>query len=159
MTQKSVVFSTPEDEFISIVKSSKSYSECCRKLGISSRGRQSPNLIKTRCRELGINERAFFSAHNTACNVKYSLDEILVENSKYKSTNKLKARLIKEGRMENKCSMCGNRGVQNGKPLVLEMHHINGICNDNRIENLALLCPNCHSQTDTYCGKNKKTSC
>lgn len=39
MTQKSVVFSTPEDEFISIVKSSKSYSECCRKLGISSRGR------------------------------------------------------------------------------------------------------------------------
>lgn len=43
------------------------------------------------------------------------------------------------------------------KPISLQLDHINGINNDHRLENLRLLCPNCHSQTDTYCGRNKKT--
>jgi hypothetical protein len=45
--------------------------------------------------------------------------------------------------------------VWNNKKLVLHIEHINGISNDNRIENLCFLCPNCHSQTDTYGGRNK----
>lgn len=55
--------------------------------------------------------------------------------------------------MEYRCSICGNTGEWNSKKLVLQLDHINGIHNDNRIENLRLLCPNCHSQTDTFCGK------
>ena len=43
-----------------------------------------------------------------------------------------------------------------GKEIPLQVHHINGNNTDNRVENLQILCPNCHAQTDTYCGKNKK---
>jgi hypothetical protein len=46
----------------------------------------------------------------------------------------------------------------NNKGLVLQLDHINGVHNDNRVENLRILCPNCHSQTDTFCAKNIKKS-
>ena len=55
------------------------------------------------------------------------------------------------------CCMCGLSEWINGK-LVLELDHINGDHTDNRIENLRYLCPNCHSQTDTFRGRNKNTS-
>lgn len=53
------------------------------------------------------------------------------------------------------CECCGNDGEWLGKKISLQLDHINGINNDNRIENLRFLCPNCHSQTDTFGGKNK----
>ena len=84
-----------------------------------------------------------------------SLDEILVEDSSYDCTSSLKKRLFKEGVKEQKCECCGISEWL-GKPIALELHHINGVHNDNRIENLQILCPNCHSQTNNYCGKNAK---
>lgn len=56
------------------------------------------------------------------------------------------------------CSVCFCEPFHNGKPLTLELDHINGISNDNRIENLRWICPNCHSQTTTYKGKNKRNN-
>ena len=82
-------------------------------------------------------------------------DEILVEDSPHKDTTSLKKRLIKEGLLENRCSVCGINDKWNGNPLVLHLDHINGKNNDNRLHNLRMLCPNCHSQTGTYCGRNK----
>ena len=68
----------------------------------------------------------------------------------------LKKRLVVEGLLEPKCAVCGiNRW--RGKPLSLELDHINGDRHDNRLENLRLLCPNCHSQTETYSGRNAKS--
>lgn len=84
------------------------------------------------------------------------LEDVLVENSTYTTSSRLKARLLKAGRLKEECSSCGNGPEWNGKPLSLQLDHINGINNDNRIENLRILCPNCHSQTDTYSGKNAK---
>lgn len=55
------------------------------------------------------------------------------------------------------CSICGLGTVWNNKPLTLEVDHINGRCHNNVIENIRLLCPNCHSQTDTYKAKNIKS--
>lgn len=91
-------------------------------------------------------------------NKKFSLEEIMIENSFYTSISTLKRRLLKDKILECKCVECGVTDTYNNKPIVLHLDHINGISNDHRIENLRLLCPNCHSQTDTYAGKNIKTN-
>jgi len=75
------------------------------------------------------------------------------------SGDRLKQKLIKEKILEEVCSACGLKPIWNDKKLVLQIDHINGDSKDNRIENLRLLCPNCHSQTDTFAGKKlKKTN-
>ena len=84
------------------------------------------------------------------------MDDILVENSTYLNRTALKERIIKEKILEYKCAICGNEGTWNGSPLTLQLDHINGINNDHRIENLRFLCPNCHSQTETFSGRNKR---
>ena len=83
--------------------------------------------------------------------------EILVENSSYSCTSNLKKRLLRAGTLLPYCSECQQGPVWNGKPLVLQLDHINGTRSDNRIENLRILCPNCHTQTETYAGKGKST--
>lgn len=65
----------------------------------------------------------------------------------------LKARVIKTKAIEYKCKFCGNDGFHNGKKLSLQLDHISGDKSDNRLTNLRFLCPNCHSQTDTFCSK------
>ena len=55
-----------------------------------------------------------------------------------------------------KCQCCGNEGEWMGKSMTLQLDHINGVNDDNRLENLRFLCPNCHSQTETYTGRNIK---
>jgi Zn finger protein HypA/HybF involved in hydrogenase expression len=84
------------------------------------------------------------------------LSDILVEKSEYSSISSLKKRLVSEKKMQYKCVACENEGSWKGKSLTLQLDHINGIPNDHRIENLRFLCPNCHSQTETFSGRNKK---
>lgn len=93
--------------------------------------------------------------HNWA--PKQDIEIILVQNSTYVSTSSLKKRLVKENILENRCYGlgCNITTHWNGSPIVLQLDHINGIHNDNRKENLRFLCPNCHSQTSTFAGKNK----
>jgi DNA-binding transcriptional ArsR family regulator len=67
----------------------------------------------------------------------------------------LKRRLVEAGLLPPHCGECGIRRWR-GRPLALELHHINGDGKDNRLENLALLCPNCHSQTDSWGGRNSR---
>jgi len=85
------------------------------------------------------------------------LSEILVENSGYTNIARLKIRLLREGLLEAKCygEGCGLTEWR-GQPISLQLDHINGDNLDHRIENLRLLCPNCHSQTETFAGKNKR---
>lgn len=82
------------------------------------------------------------------------LDNLLIEKGTTTSSH-LKKRLLKENRMIEKCIIC-NTVTWLSSPLTLHLDHINGDPSDNRIENLRLLCPNCHSQTSTYAGKNIK---
>ena len=65
-------------------------------------------------------------------------------------------KLFSSGKKEYKCECCGNKGEWNGKELVLQIHHIDGNHSNNDNSNLMVLCPNCHSQTDNYCSKNRK---
>tara|TARA_Y100000389_G_scaffold192087_1_gene219148 strand:- start:7011 stop:8000 length:990 start_codon:yes stop_codon:yes gene_type:complete len=91
---------------------------------------------------------------------KISLDDILIEDSLYTNMTVLKNRLISELQWKYECVGCNNFTYSNNwvknVPIPLEIDHINGVHSDNRIENLRFLCPNCHSMTDTYKGKNMK---
>lgn len=87
----------------------------------------------------------------------YDLNEILVQDSKYENIGRLKRRLVAEAILDYQCEICGNAGQWNGRPLSLQLDHRNGVPNDHRIQNLRFLCPNCHSQTDTYSGRNRMT--
>lgn len=71
----------------------------------------------------------------------------------YRGRYNLKARLLKEGLKETRCERCGLVEWR-GRPLIMALHHLNGQRNDNRFENLQLLCPNCHSQTKNFAGRN-----
>lgn len=82
-------------------------------------------------------------------------NDIFCKNSSYTS-GKLKTYAIERGLLKEVCTIC-NITQWNNKPLVLELDHINGLTSDNRIENLRLLCPNCHSQTPTFRGRNKNS--
>lgn len=83
------------------------------------------------------------------------IEQILVKDSTFISSDKLRKRLLKEQIKEYKCECCNNSLWLNQK-IPLELHHINGDKHNNRIENLQLLCPNCHALTDNYRGKNIK---
>lgn len=83
--------------------------------------------------------------------------DIFSKNSKLSSLSHLKKYILKFNLKEERCEKCGNTHW-NGIKISLEVHHIDGDRGNNEINNLQLLCPNCHSQTDNYCGKKKKKS-
>lgn len=87
------------------------------------------------------------------CNTRgYKLEDILVKGI-FISGQNLKRKLIKEMKWKDECVWCKIGPSYNGKPITLQLDHINGNNTDNRIENLRILCPNCHSQTNNWCSK------
>jgi hypothetical protein len=115
------------------------------------------NTVRATIRHFGMSTRAWLKA-TRAGEVKslgqqiIPIEDLLRENSNH-SRYHAKARLLKEGLLKNECYECGINEWR-GMPLPLQIDHINGHNKDWRLENLRILCPNCHSQTETYCGKN-----
>lgn len=140
------------DDLADAVAKSTNYSQVCRALGlshISSNFRTIKKYIQLQNLDVShFNDSAIVAARRrNAARIKLSNDEVFRENSPYHNTV-VRRKYVKM--VEAICAICGNRGEHMGKPLRLEMDHINGINNDNRLENLRLLCPNCHSQTETF---------
>lgn len=154
MAKISKVYLVSDDEFKKIVSEAQSYSDCLRALGLTTKGGSSTDILKRRIKELNCSIE-HFGKQNISPNIKYSLEEILIENSPYANISRLKIRLVKENKLKYKCACCGNKGEWLGQELTLQLDHINGVNNDHRIENLRFLCPNCHSITNTYAGKNR----
>lgn len=147
-----------KEEYEEAIRNSKSIAEACRYLGLKYAGGNYKTLNQA-IKEYNIDTSHFTGkGWNVGLKFKpykeYTLEQVLVEDSNYGSS-KLKKKLLDSGVKEYKCECCG-RTEWNGDVIPLELHHINGDNTDNRIENLQILCPNCHAQTDHYRGKNIK---
>jgi hypothetical protein len=81
------------------------------------------------------------------------LDEVLVKGSSY-PRGKLKSRLFAAGLKQPICELCGQDENWVGRRMSLILDHVNGVSNDNRFENLRVVCPNCAATLDTHCGRN-----
>ena len=137
-----------------IVKESKSIADVCRKCGIQPKGGNYA-VIKKEIEKYKIDIRHFTGQRwnkGKKTGPKRKLSQILIDGN-YCNSSKLKDRLIKEGVKKEKCEWCGSTEWL-GLSVPLELHHINGNHFDNRLENLILLCPNCHALTHNYRGKN-----
>jgi 5-methylcytosine-specific restriction endonuclease McrA len=88
-------------------------------------------------------------------NITLKDEDVFVENSTY-ARHHIKRRIIQKRLVKYECTECGNIGEWNNKPLPLILDHINGVNDDNRIENLRFVCSNCDSQLPTY--KNRRGS-
>jgi len=142
-----------EDLLKSYVASSNTWKEILQKCGYTNYGNN--KYIKLLIDKYAIDISHLHQPTSNYLRPRYKLQDILVCNSGYSCMVTLKHRLIKELKWEHICKIC-NLKEWNSKPIPLEIDHINGIHNDNRIENLQFICPNCHAQTDTYKGKNIK---
>lgn len=161
-SKRSIIFKIPKEELQSIIDASSSKSEILRKLGINEFTGNRKTLESRFSIEsfdfsaFEMNKKKFEEERlkKLARNCIVSDESIFRQNSSYSNGLGIKRRLLKLG-VSYKCVECGNDGVHNSRPLALQLDHINGVHNDNRLENLRFLCPNCHSQTHTFSGKNK----
>lgn len=113
------------------------------------------NTFKRRAVKLGCyhtNQSGKGLSKTSGC--KTPIGEILEGKHPEYQTFKLKNRLIEDGIKQNQCEICSLTEWL-GKPLNCELDHINGKRHDHRLENLRMICPNCHSQTGTYRSKNR----
>ena len=159
----SPIWSIPSEEFQNLLNTSKSIVDILIKVGLDPYN-GNHKTINHRIKEEGFDISTLEQNRkkNQERHMKYLLEKrtcnlkaILVENSNYGSYH-LKQKLLSKNILENKCYTCNNKGEWCGKKLSLQLDHINGTNNDNRLENLRLLCPNCHSQTETFSGKRNK---
>ena len=154
------IYKLSDEQFVELLKKSSTISEVLFKLGYTVKGNSwGYSQVKRRMDDLNLDYSIFKGKSaviktNKLNNVRK--EDILKENCKHQRIV-LRRYVIKNNLIPYKCAICGCTEWQ-GKTLSLELDHINGINNDNRLENLRFLCPNCHSQTSTYGSRNQQTN-
>ena len=148
-------YQLPEKDFIQIIANSTSCSDALRKMGYRSVQGNARDVVNRRIKELNLDTSHWKPYSTKEANQKssISLEEYFQANTPRSGKN-LRNKLLKNHLLEYKCAICGNEGYWNGQPITLQVDHINGNHDDNRLENLRFLCPNCHSQTTTFAGRN-----
>ena len=144
-----------------VVAASTSVNDVLRRLGLEVVGGHHTNISR-RIKAYGIDTSHFVPVVRTE-RQRYNqrrrtAQEILTEDTSAHARRVPSSRLkraMREINTEERCALCGIEGVWLGEPLPLEVDHIDGNWRNNRVENLRLLCPNCHSTTDSYRGRGK----
>jgi hypothetical protein len=148
-----------KEELILAIKSSTSIRQVLIALGLAPRG-GSYKTIHNAIKKFNIDTSHFVGqawSKNKALNTRVSTEDYLA-NKKPISSFKLKIRLLQEKLLQPVCCYC-NLAEWLGNPIPLELDHIDGDRNNNNLNNLRLLCPNCHALTPNYRGKNKGKGC
>jgi hypothetical protein len=139
------------------VDNSKNFTDLLKQMGLQCKG---GNLLQARktLRRLGIDHSHFTGrpSKQYSSRTTIPLQEILEGKHPTYSRFSLKNRLLKAGIKNNECEICKLQEIWNNQNINMQLDHINGISTDHRLENLQMICPNCHSQTLTYAGRNKK---
>ena len=131
------------------VKNSICWSDVCRALNITVCTFNFNNARK-QCNDYNISFDHFNLKAAYRKNKKHwAQEQIYTANSLFPRAQ-LRKKVLTDGWLNYRCRDCGNEGLWNKKSIVLEIEHINGINDDHRKENLTWLCPNCHSQTESY---------
>jgi hypothetical protein len=144
------------------IAASNSYSEALRRLGMRAAGGNHATLRKYAERIWHI-PTGHFDPHASqriqlAHREPRPLAEYLTERSTY-SRGALKRRLFAEGLKQRRCELCGVGELWHERRMSLVLDHVNGVADDNRLENLQIVCPNCAATLDTHCGRNKPRTC
>lgn len=140
-----------EEEFAKLVKESKSFYELAEKIGYAKTGGGTQTSLKKAVLERGLDTSHFLGQAWNKGNYDYSSFTKGIIKKNGKST--LNPLIALRG---HQCECCKNTEWL-GQPINLEIHHIDGDRSNNELNNLQLLCPNCHSYTENFCGKSKKT--
>jgi hypothetical protein len=160
MTRKrtSPIWTKNKSEMQTLLNDSSSFVEVLKKLGLdaySGNHRTLNHRIKEDSLDISqLEKKRQERIKQSSIKNKIPLLEIMVENSSYCNSKGLKMRLVKDKILEYACKKCGNKGTWMEEKLILQIEHKNGNNKDNRVENLCFLCPNCHSQTKTFAGRN-----
>lgn len=150
-------YNCTDEQLINYINNSTSLANVLNLMRLDESG-GNYRTLKKRIKNLGIDISHFTGQSwkkNKIFGNKYPIEDYLCGIRQIKS-NDLKYRLIKEGFFEHKCSKC-NLKEWMGKQIPVQLDHIDGNPENNNLDNLRILCPNCHAQTDTYCGKNIKS--
>lgn len=150
-----------DTELQAAVTVSRNLSQVLVSLGLQIAGGSAATLRK-HIRRLGLSTDHFTGSARLSGELHPSATSntaMFTENSAV-TRSSIRKRLVRENILPYRCDICQNTGQHFGQPLVLQLDHVNGVKNDNRLENLRWLCPNCHSQTPTFAGRNlsKRTS-
>ena len=160
----SIIDDYSKEELQNILDSSCTFAEVLRKLNMTDHGNNRTTLNKRiemydlDLTKLNENRERFMKEQRDGLHEKkiIPIEDIILHNKSptYKPSG-LSKRLVSEGYKEYKCERCGISSWQ-GKPLSLQLHHKDEDKTNHYIDNLELLCPNCHSQTDGYAGRKIK---
>lgn len=145
-----------EEQAREAISASFSWAESLRKLGLCPSG-GAWRVLRKHAETWGISTEHFdpARAREERGTQKLPIEELLVENSPCSRQN-LKRRLLQEGLKEPRCEMCDQDEFWRGERMAMILDHINGVRNDNRLENLRIVCPNCAATLSTHCGRKNR---
>ena len=144
-----------ESEAREAVAASQSYSEALRRLGVRPAGGNHKlfrHWVDDIWRIPTSHFNPYASRKKSYRSTPTPLEDVLVEHSSYDRA-RLKQRLLTSGLRKPRCDLCGQGEVWRGHRMALILDHINGVPDDNRLENLRIVCPNCAATFDTHCGR------